>query len=978
MKRMLINATQPEELRVALVDGQWLYDLDIENRNREQKKANIYLGKITRIEPSLEAAFVSYGSDRHGFLPLKEISREYFSKPSKDIDGRIKIKDVVKEGTEVIVQVDKEERGNKGAALTTFVSLAGRYLVLMPNNPRAGGISRRIDGDERAELRETLDKIEVPSGMGVIVRTAGVGRSAEELQWDLNYLIQLWDSIKTESDKSRAPHFLFQESNVIVRAIRDYLRPDIGEVIIDNREAYDLATAFINQVMPNYHSKVKFYEDSTPLFNRYQIESQIETAYQREVKLPSGGSIVIDVTEALVSIDINSSRATKGGDIEETAVQTNLEAADEIARQLRLRDIGGLQVIDFIDMQSNKNQREVETRMKNALEMDRARVQVGRISRFGLLEMSRQRLRPSLGETTSKVCPRCSGQGTIRDTKSIALAILRLVEEEAQKERSSEIRAITPVKVATYLLNEKRKSISAIENRNGARVVIVPSEDMVTPHFEVQRLREGETEAFETSYKITAHTGEELQDDGKAKPETPSSVPTPAVQQVAPQQPAPAPAKQPGLFQRLMKAIAELFETKEDSTKKKSNARGNNGPRNNRNNDRGNNRGRNRNRNRNRQTDRSNEKTVDDTKSETQSNDDQRSEQRGNRRRNNQGQQPRGRNRNNSTNETPDTAEVAADTKADNKPQKRPAGKRARPQQRRRNNSDKDQVTELNQQVAEAIDTKEGVNAEASTPENNTTGNQQKGSDRNRESRNRQARAPRDTAANTEKKEQSSSQPQTAAKEPVKAEQATSSKPEAQSTPVSEERAKTTQSTVSSDPVQEANTPQPSDQTPKVSQTDAEELSKNATATEATGTVKASASKPQPIVADEIASESQPIEATAEPKTEAPVSQVQDKPTAQHGTLNAPEPVAPTAAEDSPQPTPEPKSPPTSVEIEPGRAANDPRDNPKPVNAANIVTKLLQSNMSQPLDTSVPANIQSEPRQLARPANDPRNMRQQG
>ena len=429
MKRMLINAAHSEELRVALVDGQRLYDLDVENRNRESKKANIYKGKITRVEPSLEAAFVDYGSERHGFLSLKEISREYMQRSSGG-DGRFNIRDV-KVGTEVIVQVDKEERGNKGAALTTFVSLAGRYLVLMPNNPRAGGISRRIDGDERADLKDALDSVNIPDGMGVIVRTAGIGRSPEELQWDMNYLIQIWDSIKTEAAQCKAPHFLFQESNVIIRAVRDYLRDDIGEVIVDSEVEYQLARAFISQVMPSYQNRIRHYTDSVPLFTRYQIESQIETAYQREVKLPSGGAIVIDVTEALISIDINSSRATKGGDIEETALNTNLEASDEIARQLRIRDIGGLVVIDYIDMSSTRNQKEVETRLQNALESDRARVQVGRISRFGLLEMSRQRLRPSLAETSGKVCPQCSGQGTIRDTKSVALSILRLLEEEA-------------------------------------------------------------------------------------------------------------------------------------------------------------------------------------------------------------------------------------------------------------------------------------------------------------------------------------------------------------------------------------------------------------------------------------------------------------------------------------------------------------------------------------------------------------------
>ncbi len=573
MKRMLINATHPEELRVALVDGQWLYDLDIENRNREQKKANIYKGRITRVEPSLEAAFVDYGAERHGFLPLKEISREYFSKQPNDAEGKIKIKEVVKEGTEVIVQVDKEERGNKGAALTTFISLAGRYLVLMPNNPRAGGISRRIEGEERSELKEALSSVEVPSGMGIIIRTAGVGRSAEELQWDLNYLLQLWESIDVAAKKCSAPTFLFQESNVIIRAIRDYLREDVGEVMVDNQEAYNLASGFIQQVMPNFGSKVKLYQDDIPLFNRYQIESQIETAFQREVKLPSGGSIVIDVTEAMVSIDINSSRATKGGDIEETALQTNLEAADEIARQLRLRDMGGLVVIDFIDMQPVRNQREVENRMRDALEMDRARVQVGRISRFGLLEMSRQRLRPSLGETHSKVCPRCNGQGTIRGTRSLALSILRLVEDEAQKERSAEIRAIAPLSVATYLLNEKRKTISKIEQRNNTRVVVVPNADMMTPHFEVQRLRDDDEGTLETSYKIVA-TADESHEEEVETAAKPTNFAQPVVQPLAPTQAAPAPAakakaKEPGLWERFVAKLKWLFsEEEEDETKK--------------------------------------------------------------------------------------------------------------------------------------------------------------------------------------------------------------------------------------------------------------------------------------------------------------------------------------------------------------------------------------------------------------------------
>ncbi|MBT8149056.1 MAG: ribonuclease E [Gammaproteobacteria bacterium] len=505
MKRMLINATQPEELRVAMVDGQRLYDLDIENRNRVQKKASIYKGKITRVEPSLEAAFVDFGAERHGFLPLKEIARQYFHRSPSQAQGRVKIKDVVKEGTEVIVQVEKEERGSKGAALTTFISLAGRYMVLMPNNPRAGGISRRIEGEERDELRKTINQLEMPDGVGVIVRTAGIGKSVEELQWDLDYLMTIWRAISTASEAQKAPFLIFQESNIIVRAIRDYVRNDIGEVLIDGADAYYEASQFVEMVMPNYANRIKHYQDEIPLFNRYQVESQIETAFQREVQLPSGGSIVIDPTEAMIAIDINSARATKGSDIEETALQTNLEAADEIARQLRLRDMGGLVVIDFIDMNHSRNQRAVENRMRAALEADRARVQVGKISRFGLLEMSRQRLRPSLDETIASICPRCSGQGTIRDTKSLALVILRLIQDESQKERSAEIRAVVPVEVATYLLNEKRAAIRSIEKANNLHVLVIPSPSLETPHYEVTRLREGDSEVGETvSFDLTA------------------------------------------------------------------------------------------------------------------------------------------------------------------------------------------------------------------------------------------------------------------------------------------------------------------------------------------------------------------------------------------------------------------------------------------------------------------------------------------
>ncbi len=570
MKRMLINATQPEELRVALVDGQKLYDLDIESGAREQKKANIYKGRITRVEPSLEAAFVDFGAERHGFLPLKEISREYFSKAPEG--GRVNIKEVLKEGQEVIVQVEKEERGNKGAALTTFISLAGRYLVLMPNNPRAGGISRRIEGEERNELREALNGLNAPGDMGLIVRTAGLGRSSEELQLDLDYLIQLWTAIKEASQGRAAPFLIYQESNVIIRAIRDYLRQDIGEVLVDSIEAQEEALAFIQQVMPQYASKIKLYEDSVPLFNRFQIESQIETAFQREVKLPSGGSIVIDPTEALVSIDINSARATKGGDIEETALQTNLEAAEEIARQLRLRDIGGLIVIDFIDMTPAKNQRAVEEKVREALEADRARVQVGRISRFGLLEMSRQRLRPSLGETSGIVCPRCNGQGIIRDVESLSLAILRLIEEEALKDRTAEVRAQVPIPVAAFLLNEKRNSITKIELRTRARIVILPNDHLETPHFEVQRLRDDSPEVLsgQSSYEMTPAEVEDAQPVSatrtlvrqeaalKTTPPRPAA-PTPA----APLAPA-APTPQPSLFKGLVKSLVSLFAGKEE------------------------------------------------------------------------------------------------------------------------------------------------------------------------------------------------------------------------------------------------------------------------------------------------------------------------------------------------------------------------------------------------------------------------------
>ena len=587
MKRMLINATQAEELRVALVDGQRLYDLDIENRTRIQKKASIYKGKITRVEPSLEAAFVDFGAERHGFLPLKEISKEYFSKQPNEIQGRIRIQDVVEEGTEVIVQVDKEERGNKGAALTTFVSLAGRYMVLMPNNPRAGGISRRIEGDDRDELKTNLNQLEVPNGMGVIVRTAGVGKSQEELQWDLNYLLHLWSAIQAAGDEKSAPFLIYQESNVIIRAIRDYLRNDIGEVLLDTAEAYEEAVSFIRQVMPDFEHKIKLYQDKVPLFSRYQIEGQIETAFEREVKLPSGGSIVIDPTEALVSIDINSARATKGGDIEETAFQTNLEAADEIARQLRLRDMGGLVVIDFIDMTQAKHQREVENRVRDALKVDRARVQVGRISRFGLLEMSRQRLRPSLGETSAIVCPRCSGQGTIRATKSLALSILRLIQEEANKGASVEVRANVPLDVGIFLLNEKRNEINTIQTRHNTRVVVIPNPNLETPHFNVERIKASDApEQEELSYHIDREVEKDVEDlSENAIPQQQAAIRT-----ITPPAPAPQPKPaaiqaeaKPGLFKRLVTKMFGATEAQQPETRetKQANATPAKTPRNN-------------------------------------------------------------------------------------------------------------------------------------------------------------------------------------------------------------------------------------------------------------------------------------------------------------------------------------------------------------------------------------------------------------
>ena len=591
MKRMLINATQLEELRVALVDGQRLYDLDIESPGHEQKKANIYKGKITRIEPSLEAAFVDYGAERHGFLPLKEIAKTYFP-DGYTFNGRPNIKDVVREGQEVIVQIDKEERGQKGAALTTFISLAGSYLVLMPNNPRAGGISRRIEGEERSALKEALSEINVPKEMGLIVRTAGVGKSKEELEWDLNVLIHHWTAISEAAQKRPAPFLIHQESNVIFRALRDYLRRDIGEVLIDSKKVFEQVRDHIQLIRPDFVNRVKLYEGDVPLFSHYQIESQIESAFQREVRLPSGGSIVIDPTEALTSIDINSARATKGGDIEETAFQTNLEAAEEIARQLRLRDVGGLVVIDFIDMTPTRHQREVENRLRDSLAHDRARIQVARISRFGLLEMSRQRLRPSLGESANAICPRCSGQGTIRSSESLALSILRLIEEEAIKDNTVQVQAQVPVSVATFLLNEKRASVIKIEERHNVKAVIIPNHHMDTPHFEVVRIRDDEVpeaasfnqvqkpEQQEESVAITlTKERQQLEEPALKGLQAPTAPPAPT-----PQSQPKAKAGSVSLLKRISQWLSQLFGTDEVEETQQPKPRNNNNQRRGRNN----------------------------------------------------------------------------------------------------------------------------------------------------------------------------------------------------------------------------------------------------------------------------------------------------------------------------------------------------------------------------------------------------------
>ena len=544
MKRMLFNATQAEELRVAIVDGQKLIDLDIETAGKEQRKSNIYKGVITRIEPSLEAAFVNYGTERHGFLPFKEVSRSYFQNDGDP--GRMRIQDALREGQELIVQVDKDERGNKGAALTTFISLAGRYLVLMPNNPRGGGVSRRIEGEDRNELRDLLGQLDMPDGMSIIARTAGIGRGLEELQWDLNYLLQLWHAVESASTLQKGAFLIYQEGSLVIRAIRDYFQPDIGEILIDTQDIYDQALQFMNHVMPANVSRVKLYQDDIPLFSRFQIEHQIETAFSREVHLPSGGAIVIDHTEALVSVDVNSGRATRGSDIEQTAFNTNQEAAEEIARQLRLRDLGGLVVIDFIDMESQRNQREVENSLRDALHYDRARVQTGKISRFGLLELSRQRLRPSLGESNHIPCPRCHGTGHIRGIESTALHILRITQEEAMKENSAVVQVQLPVEVATFLLNEKRSEIHSVEQRMGVSLVLIPNIHLETPNYSVMRLRHEDIkeDVIRASYELVEQPSEPDESSASPQEQKPARQEA-AVKGIASGTPAPTPTQTP-------------------------------------------------------------------------------------------------------------------------------------------------------------------------------------------------------------------------------------------------------------------------------------------------------------------------------------------------------------------------------------------------------------------------------------------------
>lgn len=879
MKRMLINATQEEELRVALVDGQKLYDLDIENRTRIQKKANIYRGKVTRVEPSLEAAFVDFGADRHGFLPLKEISRQYYAKDVKSSN----LKELIPEGTQVIVQVEKEERGNKGAALTTYISLAGRYLVLMPNNPKAGGISRRIEGDERSELREALRGLEIPDGMGMIVRTAGVGKAQEELQWDLDYLLALWQAIQEASTTKPAPFLIYQESNVIIRMIRDYLRKDIGEVLFDTKESFEEAITFIKQVMPQYENRIKLYEDKLPLFNRYQIEGQIESAFEREVKLPAGGSVVIDPTEALISIDINSSRATRGADIEETALNTNLEAADEIARQLRLRDMGGLVVIDFIDMNSSRNQREVENRMRDALEPDRARVQVGRISRFGLLEMSRQRLRPSLGETSGVVCPRCSGQGTIRDVESLCLSILRILQEEANKQKCQEVRATVPLALSSYLLNEKRAGLAEIEEQSGTKVSIIPNPELQTPHYEITAVNQ-QSEVYEVD--ITAIV--EPAPNAKSKGQDTPAAQKPAVSNIsadrAPPPPQVAPKKQ-GFFAKLFAVLFGSSEKKKEEPKKKPQSG-------NRNRSRGNSRNQNQ---RGQQSRGGNQQRNDSRRDRGGKSSNQNQRRNQSNKNNNEG------GRSKPDNEKPNKQEKAASSdkpeqKSEQKSQRRPANKRPRNSNQRKRGPRPEQAKATTDESASSQQTTpaaevDGNKAPQDSPGN---GNQQPRQQSNQSGNRSRNGGRRGNASNTNASESPAANTQASSPE-------TAAPQEAKAAPSPNEKSSQPSAKVQASPRVEPTSPAPA---AKPAQAASAETPREKNA------ALRPAEKPtqQPQAASAPAPTPAPAPAQKEPKASSPAPAPAPKP-------------APTQ-----QSKPEPSSTPVTPVAAGGRAANDPRE----------------------------------------------------
>ena len=969
MKRMLINASHTEEVRVAMVDGQKLYDLDIENRTREQKKANIYKGKITRVEPSLEAAFVDYGADRHGFLPLKEISREYFKGKSSD-GGRVNIKDAIREGQEIFVQVEKEERGSKGAALTTFISLAGRYLVLMPNNPRAGGISRRIEGEERADLREAMRGLDIPEGMGAIVRTAGIGRATEELQWDLDYLLQLWNTIEAEAEGAKAPHFLFQESNVIVRAIRDYLRQDVGEVIVDSQDAYNLAAAFIGTVMPDFTNKVKFYQEQIPLFNRYQIENQIETAFRREVSLPSGGSIVIDITEAMVSIDINSARATKGGDIEETAFNTNKEAAEEVARQLRLRDVGGLIVIDFIDMLNARHQKEVENTIREALKIDRARVQVGRISRFGLLEMSRQRLRPSLEETMSKICPRCKGQGTIRGTRSLALSILRLIEEEAQKEFSKEIRAIVPVSVATFLLNEKRSEIADIESRNKINIVVLPNTQMETPHFEVVRIRaqDDDDSDGEFSYKLAHELSSKEPEQDLERSSAPLPISEPAVKTLVPNTPAPimpekaapaAPAavktEKPGLLKRIWGSIFgsdTSAEEKKAEEEKKARPSGSNSRRGGQSQDnrnrQGNRRPNNRNRNRNRNDSRG-ENTRDGEHSESQAKSaDKPVQGKGRTEQSRPAAKPQARDQKaDAATTAPQTADKSPEAGEGGELKKRPNDKRRGPRRRRQR---QDVPTNVAEQAAAniAVETPAVATAALAAEATPAAVTESPAS----------ATGTVDAAVDTTETKPARKRP--ARRRKPKAE--TVEGAETASTEATPPAVAETQDSAAASEEKPAPKPRARRKAPAKPKKVEADTAASATAGEATAApVKAEVSKP----------------AEASDQTKAPKQA--EAPEQAEALAPAEKPAAPkkAAAEVAEKPAPKTEAKAAAKPAESGtaRASNDPRFKPKPVSEVKVSTARVEKPAAAALDTSKPAPTAVPKAPVARASNDPRKKR---